>query len=134
MSKILSLLFVLALIAGCSNNAVSPVQSPDKGVIIIPTPLTVKGYLSSLDPPILSVTANIPATEEIDYTIKVENLTGYVLKKLDGRGVGGVTIEWNLKTENGDLINTGIYIVEIEITNNNGNKYLVRSPVYIDLG
>ena len=132
MSKIIPLLLVLALIAGCSNDAVSPDASPDKSVIVVPTLGSIKAYVSSLDPPALTVTVDFPT--EADYTIKIENITGYVLKKQDGHGVGEVTIEWDMKSENGDLINTGIYIVELELMNDNGDIYMVRSPVYIELG
>lgn len=126
MSRILMLLLAIVLIAGCSENIQNPVVSPDKDTGLLPSPLWLKAYVSNINPPILTIIVFLPS--ECDYVLGVKNATGYVIKEYLGHGVGPISIDWDMKSESGDLIHTGFYIIQVE-------AFLVaRTTVYIEIG
>lgn len=126
MSRIPMILLAIILIAGCSESITNPTNSPDKDVSPLPNPLSIKAYVSNLNPPILTISVFLPL--ESDYVVTTKNATGYVIKDFPGHGVGGISIDWDMKAENGDLIHTGFYIIQVE------TFLVVRTTVYIEIG
>lgn len=80
--------------------------------------------------PAMAIRFNIPYSGEAGYELNIRNATGYMVRQFIGTGSGTITILWNLKSQDGQMVNSGFYIVEV-VVHHSQNDLIARRTEFI---